>query len=153
MTVTQFNERLRDFGQQLVVSESNSFWEQAIEKVATDLRHMNITSNPTSNIGWEAQGDTVSLSLAPHILFQNYGVKGLTNTRTQFGVPSEVGINPLGSSRTFQFGVNPSGKHYWGIHYPGIGAKYDFDINRGSYNITEEFLRYFSAIQTQQTNL
>lgn len=153
MTVDEFNQRLRDFGQQFVVSESNSFWEQAIEKVATDLRHMNITSNPTSNIGYEVVGDLVSLSIAPHLLFQNYGVKGLTNTRTQFGVPNEVDITPLGSSRTFAFGVNPSGKHYWGIHYPGIEAKYDFDINTGTYNITEEFLRYFDAIQQQQSNL
>ena len=153
MTVQEFNQSLRDFGQQYVVSESNSFWEQAIEKVATDLRHMNITRNPTSNIGYEVQGDAVSLQIAPHLLFQNYGVKGLTNTRTQFGVPNEVDINPLGSGRTFAFGVNPSGKHYWGIHYPGIDAKYDFDINTGTYNITEEFLRYFDAIQQQQSNL
>ena len=153
MTVDQFNERLRDFGQQLVVSESNSFWEQAIQKVATDIQHMNITSNPSGNIGFSTQGDTVSLDIAAHLLFQNYGVKGLENTRTQYGVPNEVGIKPLGSGREFAFGVNPSGKRYWGIHYPGIDAKYDFDINRGSYNITEEFLRYFAVIQQQQTNL
>ena len=153
MTVEQFNQQLRDFGQQYVVSESNSFWEQAIEKVAFDIKQMNITSNPGSNIGFETQGDNVSLLLAPHLLFQNYGVGGLRNTTTQFGVPAGVDINPLGSSNTFQFGVNPGDKHYWGIHYPGINAKYDFDIDTSTYNITEEFLRYFDAIQTQQSNL
>lgn len=153
MTVQEFNNRLRDFGQQYVVSESNSFWEQAIERVVGDLRAMGITSNPSGNINYQVTRDNVSIAIAPHLLFQNYGVKGLTNRRTQFGVPNQVGLNPLGSGRQFEFGVNPSGKHYWGIHYPGIGAKYDFDVNTGNYNITEEFLRYFDAIQEQQSNL
>ena len=153
MTVDEFNRRLGDFGQQYVVSESNSFWEQAMERVVGDLRAMNLTRNPTSNINFQTVEDDVSLVMEAHLLFQNYGVKGLKNKRTQYGVPDEVGLDPLGSGRQFEFGVNPNGKHYWGIHYPGIDAKYDFDINTGSYNITEEFLRYFDAIQTQQSNL
>jgi len=152
MTVEEFNASLRQFGQQLQVSETNSFWEQAIEKVANDLKDLGVTSDPNTNIGWEIQGDAVSLLIAPHILFQNYGVKGLTNTQNQYGVPAEVGLQPL-SGNEYEFGVNPSGKHYWGIHYPGIGAKYDFDINTGSYNITEELLRYFDAIVEQQTQI
>ena len=153
MTIDEFNRRLGDFGQQYIVSESNSFWEQAMERVVGDLRAMNLTSNPTSNINFQTTGDNVSLVMRAHLLFQNYGVKGLKNSSTQYGVPNEVGLNPTGSGRRLEFGVNPTGKHYWGIHYPGIGAKYDFDINAGSYNITEEFLRYFDAIQTQQSNL
>lgn len=152
MTVEQFNSMLRDFGQQYVVSESNNFWEQAIEKVANDIQAMNITSKP-GNIDWYVEGENLGISMPAYLYFQNYGVKGLTNTRTQFGVPQEVNIEPLGGGRQFEFGVNPTGKHYWGIHYPGIEAKYDFDISQGRYNITEEFLRYFSAIQQQQSNL
>jgi hypothetical protein len=151
MTVEQFNNMLRDFGQQYVVSESNNFWEQAIEKVANDIQAMNITSKP-GNIDWYVEGENVGISMPAYLYFQNYGVKGLTNTRTQFGVPREVNLEPSGGT-IFQFGVNPSGKRYWGIHYPGIEAKYDFDVRQGRYNITEEYLRYFSAIQQQQSNL
>ena len=153
MTVAEFNARLQDFGQQYRVSQTNSFWEQAIEKVVFDLKAMGITRNPNTNINWAVQENDVSLEIAPHLLFQNYGVVGLTNSTRQYGVPNEVGLNPLGSGSQFQFGVNPGSKRYWGIHYPGINAKYDFDVNTGTYNITEEFLRYFEAIQEQQSNL
>lgn len=153
MTVPEFNRQLRDFGQQYVVSESNSFWEQAMERVRNDLRAMNLTTKPTQNINMQAEDDSVSLVLQDYLVFQNYGVKGLTNKTRQFGVPQEIDLTPKGTGRMYQFGVEPSGKHYWGIHYPGINAKYDFDINTGNYNITENYFRYLEAIQTQQSNL
>ena len=153
MTVDEFANQLSQFGEQYVLSETNSFWEQAIEKVQYDLRQMNLTTKPTANINYQVDGDDVALVIEPYLLFQNYGVTGIDNRTRQFGVPTEVGINPQGSGRTFQFGLNPSGKNYWGIHYPGIEGKHSFDIKGGNYNITENFLRYFSAIQQQQSNL
>ena len=153
MTVEQFNQQLSQFGEQYIVSDSNSFWDQAMDRVVGDLRALGMTSKPTENISMHSEGDSVFLEIRDYLVFQNYGVKGLTNKTRQYGVPTEIGPNPLGSGRTYQFGVQPNGKHYWGIHYPGINAKYDFDINTGNYNITENYFRYLQAIQQQQSNL
>ena len=153
MTVEQFNQQLSQFGEQYIVSDSNSFWDQAMDRVVEDLRVLGMTSKPTENISMHSEGDSVFLEIRDYLVFQNYGVKGLTNKTRQYGVPTEIGLNPLGSGRQYQFGVQPSGKHYWGIHYPGINAKYDFDINTGNYNITENYFRYLEVIQQQQSNL
>lgn len=153
MTVEQFNAQLRDFGQQYVVSESNSFWQQAMDRVVGDLRDMNLTSKRDANINMQASEDSVSLVLRDYVVFQNYGVKGLNNSTRQFGVATELAGAQPSDGNTFQFGLQPNNKHYWGIHYPGINAKYDFDINTGNYNITENYFRYLEAIQIQQSNI
>lgn len=154
MTVEQFNAQLSQWGEQYRPSEPNSFWEQAMNRVVEDIRTLGITSKPTENIDFSQQDDSVFLEIRDYLLFQNYGVKGLTNKTRQYGVPTEIsGVQPKGSGRMFQFGLQQSGKHYWGIHYPGINAKYDFDINTGNYNITENYFRYLEILQQQQSNL
>lgn len=69
-------------------------------------------------------GDFLGINMEEYGWYLNYGVTGLKNKTKQFGVPepvaSQLNVNP---GHIFKFGVKPEGKHYWGIHYPGIDAR------------------------------
>ena len=155
-TVNEFIATLSQYGEDLRVTTSNSYWEQAIEKVAEDLKDMRITSK-RSNKDWGTSGDDLYLEVVDYLLYQNYGVKAAGFSSTAYNlqqtqVDSAWGITPSGGSN-FQFGVGKESTNGWGATYSGLNAKRDFSVNGGSYNITEEFTNYFLEIQQQQNNL
>lgn len=87
-------------------------------------------------------GEFLGISMKDYGWYQNYGVRGLNNKTQQFGVPTTVaqflGVPP---GYEFHFGT-PSGdkkpgKHYWGIHYPGIKGKMFFQIDRAVDRVIE----------------
>lgn len=152
MTLNDFINDLDQFGEDIQVG-SNSFWEQAIEKVSEDLQAMNLTSK-RSNIDWGVDGDDVFLEIEDYLIFQNYGVKAKPESTTAYNLNQDPveggwGLAPSGGSN-FQFGTGGNG---WGASYSGLNAKADFSLNGGAYNITNEFTNYFEQIRETQSNL
>lgn len=86
-------------------------------------------------------GEFLGISMVDYGWYQNYGVKGLKNTTQQFGVPTSI-ASYLGvpDNYKYQFGTDgepKEGKHYWGIHYPGIGGKMFFNLEQSVERIIE----------------
>ena len=72
----------------------------------------------------EGQSINIAFRMRNYGWFQNYGVKGIRNTAQYNQVPDQINsfLQPQGS-KTFAFGVNTTGKRYWGVHYSGVNAK------------------------------
>ena len=159
MTVDQFINSLDQYGENLHVGQSNSWWEQAIEKVKSDLLDLNITSN-RSNVKAGAVGEEVFIEMAEYLLYQNYGVKAADFSKTPYNLTQDPvdrswGAKPSGGS-IYQFGVGKSSTNGWGAIYSGLDAKRDFKVDDngfGDYNIQQEFINYFNEIVNQQSEL
>jgi len=154
MTLDQFISSLDQYGKDLYVGEANSVWEQAIEKVRSDLWDMNITTK-SSNIKAGTDGDDVYLELENYLLFQNYGVKAREDSKkpyntNQESVEPQWGLSPSGGS-IFEFQEDGNG---WGASYSGLNAKGSFGVlgatSNSDYIIEDEYVRYVNAIIEQQ---
>lgn len=96
---------------------------------------LSATNNLKNSLQLTVIDNTLGISMNDYGWYQNYGVKGLTNKTSQFGLDEVVATSfgvPVGYE--FQFGTGNSARnnppHYWGIHYPGITAKGFLDIER-----------------------
>lgn len=158
MTVDEFILHLNDFGTKLEVG-AGSYPEQAIEKIANDLKLMGITSKPQSNIRWGLEGDNPYLEIRDYLLFQNYGVKAVPWSTTNYNgsqtpVDTRWGLAPS-SPPNFQFGIKKPKEGYngWGASYSGLNAKADFDVDSGRYNLSEQFAFALEQIINKQTEI
>ena len=93
----------------------------------------------------------IKLQMATYGWFLNYGVQGLRNATRQDNVPDAVAaMLPPTQGKTYKFGVEPAGKHYWGIHYPGINAGRFLDIDTLQTQIADIAAEQITQIFTQQ---
>ena len=84
-------------------------------------------------------GNFVGISMIDYGWYQNYGVKGINNKKTQYGVPGTLseylGVPP---DYIYKFGTGNSGKGKgWGAYYSGIDAQLFFNVRQDLERITE----------------
>lgn len=94
---------------------------------------------------------SIALQMATYGWFLNYGVQGIRNTTRQESVPEALqAVLPPSQGNTFKFGVNPAGKHYWGIHYPGINKRGFLNVEELQTQIADIAAEQITQIFTQE---
>lgn len=137
--MSDFNQAIRELQQEvedLPISLQEAF------NIAADIALNEMKSHPSisgtslaNNIRiFLDEQNYMGVSMPDYGYFLNFGVRGLNNKTTQIPVdPITMEFVKPSTSEGFAFGTNGSkkqGKHYWGIHYPGIEAREFFDVEQ-----------------------
>jgi len=151
MTVDQFEQRLRSYGQLVGNLDANlqQWFSQKVDEIRA-LAPVAAEDGGALRSSIKLTGDRFSFQIEMNYygVFQNYGVKGLRSSRQPVRTP-EAGLTIGGvrvEQQPFQFGTGNFWKTgpAWGAYYTGIRARSFFSVT----DIQNELVEF---IQEQTT--
>ena len=148
LTPEQIEQQILDLGKEMETDLGAAILDAAQEVIDSVIKpRMNFKENSANGVRatiaafWDASSYSLGIKMPAHGYFQNFGVTGLDNKTYQMGLDANT-ARAFGVAPDYQFSFGEGGqpkpdKHYWGIHYPGIGAKNFLQLEDFTQRVTD----------------